>query len=251
MIGQNNLRNVIIFILLISGCSVVDHGEQVKEQSNGYMEAKLISVIDGDTIKVQLNGNDESVRFLLIDTPEISDSRYGEQPLSQEAKAFTESLLKNGNVLLEKDVSERDKYGRLLMYVYTTDGISVQEELLKNGLARVAYIYPPNTKYVDRYRELELQAKSKTIGIWEVEGYAHIGHQHGFHPDVFHDGNNSYRSFSPDDEGECNGQIKGNIGSNGRIYHTTTSSHYTQTKAEECFFNEEDATQAGYRRADG
>ena len=74
-------------------------------------------------------------------------------------------------VFIEFDVSYRDKYKRLLAYVYTEEGISVREQLLKNGLARVAYIYDPNTKHVDWFKSIQKTAQKSAIGIWSVENY--------------------------------------------------------------------------------
>ncbi len=144
------------------------------------LTAKVISVTDGDTIKAEINGQVESVRFLLVDTPETNHPRLGEQPFGQEAKAFTKQMLEGKTVLLEKDVSDRDKYGRLLYYLYV-DGKSVQEELLQNGLARVAYIYAPNTKYVDQYYAIQKEAQELGVGIWSVENYTQ---EDGFHEEV-------------------------------------------------------------------
>ena len=97
-------------------------------------DAEVVSVTDGDTIKVRINGQVEPVRFLLVDTPETNHPRLGEQPFGQEAKDFTKKMLEGKTVQLEKDVSDRDKYGRLLYYLYV-EGKGVQEELLRNGLA--------------------------------------------------------------------------------------------------------------------
>ena len=159
----------LLFTLLLGACSVqqelvqkqhVDNVEQLvnttEETVNSnvtlydvshFEQFPLVSVIDGDTIKIKYNGSDESVRLLLIDTPETKHPILGPQPYGQEAKEFTTQLLAGQQmVYLEFDVSYRDKYKRLLAYVYTADGENVQEQLLKNGFARVAYIYAPNTK---------------------------------------------------------------------------------------------------------
>ena len=77
----------------------------------------------------------EAVRFLLVDTPETKHPRLGEQPFGQEAKAFTKKMLEGKTVQLEKDVSDRDKYNRLLYYLYV-DGKSVQEELLQKWIGK-------------------------------------------------------------------------------------------------------------------
>ena len=134
--------------------------------SPSKLDAKVIRVIDGDTIEVELsNGKKETVRFILVDTPETKHPQRGVEPCGPEASAFTAKMLPAGTtVKLELDVQERDRYGRLLAYVYK-NGKSVQEALLAEGLARVA-VFPPNVKYVDEYRAIEAEAKKAKKGIW-------------------------------------------------------------------------------------
>lgn len=218
-------------------------------------DAKVESVIDGDTIKVYINDKVETVRFLLVDTPETNHPRLGKQPFGEDAKEFTKAMLEGKTVQLEKDVSDRDKYGRLLYYVYV-DGKSVQEELLKNGLARVAYVYAPNTKYVDRYYEIQKEAQQQEIGIWSIENYAK---EDGFHKEVVENAEkssstrnqNSNGKTSENKLGDCN--IKGNISSSGeKIYHMPGQQFYDSTiidtsKGERYFCSKEEAEQAGFR----
>ncbi|XKB95317.1 thermonuclease family protein [Niallia sp. JL1B1071] len=95
------------------------------------------------------------MRFLLVDTPETSHPRLGKQPFGQDAKEFTTKLVEQAKTLeLEFDIGQnRDKYGRLLAYVYV-DNVMIQEELLKRGLAHVAYVYAPNTRYMDEFEKI-------------------------------------------------------------------------------------------------
>ena len=133
---------------------------------------ELVKVIDGDTIKIIYNGKEQNVRYLLIDTPETNHPRLGKQPFGDEAKARNKELIESGTLEIEFDVGERfDKYNRLLAYIYV-DGKNIQKILLSEGLARVAYIYPPNTRYVDPYEKTQAIAKEKKLGIWSVEDYA-------------------------------------------------------------------------------
>lgn len=132
----------------------------------------LVSTTDGDTIRVMYKGVDEPVRYLLIDTPETSHPRLGKQPFGPEAKERNRALVNSGKLTLEFDIGEkRDKYGRLLAYVYV-DGKSVQETLIREGLARVAYVYPPNTRHLNPYEEAQKEAQSKKAGFWAIEDYA-------------------------------------------------------------------------------
>ncbi|VEF47441.1 SPbeta phage DNA nuclease, lipoprotein [Bacillus freudenreichii] len=152
--------------------------ETVKEKSietagaTDQIPVTLVKTIDGDTIKVIYNGKEQNVRYLLIDTPETNHPRLGKQPFGEEAKERNRQLLNSGDLTLEFDIGERvDKYGRLLAYVYV-DGKSVQETLLEEGLARVAYVYPPNTRHLSPYEKAQERAKAKAIGIWSIENYA-------------------------------------------------------------------------------
>src|SRR5699024_5086390 len=100
-------------------------------------KATVVRVVDGDTVHILLNGKEEVVRLLLVDTPETKHPTKPVQPFGPEASAFTKQMLPNGKEIeYEFDTSERDKYGRLLGYLYV-DGKMVNEALLENGLARV------------------------------------------------------------------------------------------------------------------
>jgi micrococcal nuclease len=136
------------------------------------LEVSLIRIVDGDTIKVNYNGQEETVRYLLIDTPETKAPNKCVQPYGKKASKRNEELVENSELELEFDVGERkDKYGRLLAYVYA-DGENVQETLLKEGLARVAYVYPPNTRYLDSFGDAEASAIDAHKAVWQQDGYA-------------------------------------------------------------------------------
>lgn len=157
---------------------------QPTQQTTGALariQAKVTEVIDGDTFKAMVNGKEITIRMLLVDTPETKHPTVGEQPFGKDASNFTKQLISGKTVELEQDVNNGpDKYGRLLYYVYI-DGKSVQEQLLEKGLARVAYIYAPNVKYVDQYRAIQEKAQKAGVGIWSVENYAQ---EDGYHPEV-------------------------------------------------------------------
>lgn len=112
------------------------------------------------------------MRLLLVDTPESVNPNIPEpQPFSIEASDYAKKMLTNKDVQIELDVSERDKYGRLLCYLYI-DGKMFNELLLEQGYARVAYVFAPNTKYVDQFKAIQDQAREQGIGIWSIENYA-------------------------------------------------------------------------------
>ncbi|SDM13495.1 micrococcal nuclease [Paenibacillus sp. OK060] len=147
-------------------------GKQTQGTQNNHdrLPATLLEVTDGDTLKVTVEGREEQVRLLLIDTPETVHPEKEEQPFGKDASNFVKKQVAKGNMELELDVSERDKYGRLLAYVWI-DNKMLNEQLLEYGLARVAYIYPPNTKYVDQFEEIQKQARVQAKGIWSIENY--------------------------------------------------------------------------------
>lgn len=141
-------------------------------------DAKISGHTDGDTIKLDIAGKQETVRLLLVDTPETVHPTKPVQPFGKEASDFVKELMPIGKaVQVELDVSERDKYGRLLAYLYV-DGKMVNKLLLEKGFARVAYIYAPNTRYVDEFQAIQKKAQEKGIGIWSIENYVQ---EDGFH----------------------------------------------------------------------
>lgn len=134
----------------------------------------LIETIDGDTIKVRLNGKTETVRYLLVDTPESKHPNICVQPYAEEAYLRNSELVKSGKLTLEfEQGNTRDSYGRLLAYVFV-DGQSIQGTLLKEGYAKVAYIMNPPYKYLEQFREIEGLAKRVKKNIWSREGFVTI-----------------------------------------------------------------------------
>ena len=137
---------------------------------NEKIEVKFSKCVDGDTIKLKVNGKKERVRLLAIDTPESVTPDKPVEAYGKEASNYTCNLVKNANKIeIEYDINsdKEDKYGRLLAYVYV-DGKMIQEELLKNGLARVAYLYS-NYQYTEKFKELESVAKENKKGLWNLD----------------------------------------------------------------------------------
>ena len=120
--------------------------------------AKVTRVIDGDTIVVE---GGYRVRYIGIDAPEIYPKL---EAFGMEAWQANRRLVEGKEVRLEQDISETDKYGRLLRYVWVDD-ILAEAELVRQGLAR-AKAYPPDTKYQDYLEELEQQARLGGRGMW-------------------------------------------------------------------------------------
>jgi micrococcal nuclease len=130
--------------------------------------ATVISVTDGDTIRVSLDGRPFSVRYIGVDTPETVDPSRPVEPYGRAATEANRRLVEGRAVLLEKDVSETDRFGRLLRYVYveTSAGlVMVNAELVRLGFARVA-TFPPDVRYQSQFLDLERQARTSNAGLW-------------------------------------------------------------------------------------
>ena len=135
---------------------------------------EVVRVVDGDTIIVDISGEDTRVRLIGIDTPEsVADESVKENTEEgKEASEYTTNLLEGKTVYLEYDQEILDEYGRTLCYVYLHDrNTMVNEILLKNGYARTMTI-EPNTKYKERLAAAELFAKETKTGFWKT-GFFH------------------------------------------------------------------------------
>lgn len=155
---------ILLSIFITSGCSV--------ETDVTGDEATFIRVVDGDTLIAEIDGKEEYVRLLLVDTPETKHPSKDVQPFGEEASLLMEDTFeKNETIGLEFGTEKRDKYDRILAYLYNADDVMFNELLLEEGLARVAFVYPPNDKYVDDFYEIEEQAMNDHKGIWSIPGY--------------------------------------------------------------------------------
>ena len=138
----------LVFSLLVLGCS------------QSPATAKVVQVIDGDTVVIE---GGYWLRYIGIDTPEKGEPYY------HEAWRANRDLVGGQVVRLESDVTDKDKYGRLLRYIYV-DGTFVNQELVRLGYARV---YPkgtfPDNKYYELLKEAEAEAEAEGRGIWQQE----------------------------------------------------------------------------------
>lgn len=130
---------------------------------------KVLRVVDGDTIEVDLDGQIKKVRYIGVNTPETVDPRTTVQCFGKEASNENKKLVGGKEVFLEKDVSETDKYNRLLRYVHVRldsgETLFVNDYLVRSGYA-LALTYPPDVKYNEQFREAETQAKENNLGLW-------------------------------------------------------------------------------------
>lgn len=130
----------------------------------GSPEARVVRVVDGDTIEVDINGGTYKVRYIGMDTPETVNPSKPVECFGKEASNKNKELVEGMVVRLEKDVSETDRYGRLLRYVWVGDKM-VNAELVRLGYAQVA-TYPPDVKYQDLFLQLQRDAREAGIGLW-------------------------------------------------------------------------------------
>jgi len=155
--------------------------EEVKWQipfgrSFDYNDILVTRAVDGDTLVLE---NNERVRLIGIDTPEMHESNklYRDaqcsgqdlqtiKQLGRRSYEFTKKLVEGQRVRLEFDVERFDKYKRLLAYVYLSDGTFLNAEIVKQGYASLM-TYPPNVKYADEFLRLYRQARENKRGLWE------------------------------------------------------------------------------------
>jgi micrococcal nuclease len=133
---------------------------QQLQQFTGYVSR----VVDGDTIYVVIGNQIEAVRYIGINTPETHHPTKGREPYGEAATAVNQQLVDGRWVTLVLDTQYRDRYGRLLAYVWA-DGRFVNAELVHRGYAQAA-TYPPNVRYAEHFRQLERGARENGRGLW-------------------------------------------------------------------------------------
>lgn len=140
--------------------------KQNKQLSELY---KVTKVIDGDTIEVNIAGKIERLRLIGINTPETLDPRKPLQCFGKESSNNAKELLEGKKVRLESDASQynRDKYGRLLRYVYFEDGTSYNKLIISEGYAH-EYTYNTPYKYQSEYKQAQKDAEKSQRGLWST-----------------------------------------------------------------------------------
>ena len=130
---------------------------------NDKSTEKVTRVIDGDTFEIE---GGIKIRLIGVDTPEMKNKNKTIDCFATEAKKKSEDLLTGKEVILEKDVSETDKYGRLLRYVYVGDQM-INDVLVKEGYAKIS-TFPPDIKYVEMFKAGEKSARESNRGLWSA-----------------------------------------------------------------------------------
>jgi micrococcal nuclease len=226
---------LLLAFAVLAGCSSSssEAGDLLKPIFERYPELKNLKytsavvkrVVDGDTFELDTG---EKVRMIGMNTPETVKPNSPVEAYGKEASEFTKRNLTGKKVLLFADAGDKDKYGRLLRYVFIEGETQMfNETLLLEGYANIATV-PPNVLFADRFLEAERSARANQKGLWAGSAKAAAS-----------------AALSCSDP-----KIKGNINSkNEKIYHMPGSAAYEQTKAEQLFCTEKEAQAAGFRKA--
>ncbi len=207
---------------------------------------RVTRVIDGDTIEIE---GGQRVRYIGIDTPETVSPQKPVQCFGVEASDANKKLVEGNMVRIQKDVSETDRYGRLLRYVYMDD-IFINDYLVRFGFAH-ASTFPPDVTYASQFVAAQKEARENNRGLWR--GCDSI--ENSTNTPIPTNGiseNKETPTFSSP-AGGCT--IKGNISAGGeKIYHVLGCESYDKTVIDELagerwFCTEHDAVTAGWRKA--
>ena len=232
----------ILLALSLTACDDIPNENKENKAENSqnneiYENAKVLYAHDGDTIWVKIDGKKEKVRFVGVNTPEVAKDGNPAEFMAEEAKDFTEEILKDKEIYLERDISDRDKYDRLLRYIWLEKPLSNPELsdienktlngiLVKEGYAYANY-YKPDIKYHNFLKDLEKSAQDKNLGIWSDKTKT------------------KYKKAKFDNSH----LIKGNKNSN--LYHLPEWDSYDTVKEKNAvyFKTEKEAQDAGFRPA--
>lgn len=225
------------------------------QSKNTFEEAYVKRVVDGDTAVLVINNKEFKLRMILVDTPESVHPKKGLQYYGKEASDYTKTQLTGKTIYLQKDVSDTDRYGRLLRYVWikrpatnepTQDEIKnycYNAILIKEGYGQLA-TFPPDVKYVDIFRELERDARNNSRGLWQNP--EKIGERLDKKEEIKKE---NTAAEETNNKGITSGKIQGN--KNSKIYHVPGGKNYGKVSPQNSvwFDTEEEAQAAGYRKA--
>lgn len=163
-----------LIISILVGATLVYAGLQNSNQRKVYSSTttgadyQVHKVVDGDTAEITINGQNKTVRFIGMDTPEVVDPRKTVQCFGREASNRAHELLDGKVVKLEYDnnVGEQDKYGRLLAYIVLPDGTNYNQKMIADGYAH-EYTYSNQAyKYQTKFKAAQMSAEVAQIGLW-------------------------------------------------------------------------------------
>jgi micrococcal nuclease len=156
----------VLVVLLAAGYGWARHEDG--DGAASTQTARVLRVVDGDTILVAVGGRQERVRYIGVDTPETVKPNTPVQCFGKRASAANHRLVDGRDVRLVADAEARDRYGRLLAYVYRVrDGLFVNETLLRGGYATPLTI-APNVRFADRFAALARRARDAGRGLWSA-----------------------------------------------------------------------------------
>jgi micrococcal nuclease len=202
------------------------------------IEGQVTWVIDGDTIRVKIGEQTETVRYLGINAPEVSNPPRPWERAGRDARDVNTLLVGRKTVRLELDVQERDAYGRLLAYVHVGD-MMVNAEMVRRGYANTLTV-PPNVKHEALLVRLQREAREGKQGLWSV-GAAEAPSAAPAAPQPSPPPKRAASAFG------CppSHPIKGNLTTRGECLYFLPDRATTGKKAEFCFMSEEEARQGG------
>lgn len=230
--------SILLFLTFLTGCSATtstipaaESDARVQSILTAYpplrnlpwTSAVVKRVVDGDTFETT---DGKKVRLIGVNTPEITNGKS--EAYGREAQKFTQSLLVGQTIYMFQDAGPKDKYDRLLRYVFLhSEPTMVNELLVAEGYANTMTI-PPNVLYAESFAAIERKARSQNKGLW---------------------GASPLPAAVPD--ASCKSpKVKGNINAKGdKIYHVPGGKSYELTKAEAMFCTEKEAEAAGFRNA--
>ncbi len=168
---------VISFILIVSVISLAYGIKERYSPADNKGPGKTLHVekiYDGDTIGAVVDGRFEKIRLLGIDAPEMD-----QRPWGGKTRECLRSLISaaDSRIFLEYDIERRDKYGRILAYIWTQNRKMVNDEMMKNGCA-VLFTFPPNVRYAERLRSAQKKAQEDKAGIWGERGLQERPHDY-------------------------------------------------------------------------
>ncbi|MFP5363147.1 MAG: thermonuclease family protein [Thermoleophilia bacterium] len=167
---MSSRRLTLVVLLLLAGAGGATAGGVLDgaDDAGAGERGRVVKVVDGDTIHVQVGGTREKVRYIGVDTPETKHPSKGVECFGEKASDFNAGLVAGEQVRLVRDVEERDRYGRLLAYVYRVrDGLFVNAELARLGYAQPLSI-PPDVRFADRFAQLAREAREQGRGLWSA-----------------------------------------------------------------------------------
>jgi len=169
-------KKVLLIVLILSAFwlnFVWSSAPQTNTTQSKKTLYKVVKVIDGDTITVEIDGKKESIRMIGIDTPEMVDPRKSVQCFAKEASNKTKMTLNGKNVFLSADISQgdRDKYNRLLRYVFLEDNTNFNKLMISEGYAH-EYTYNIPYKYQQEFKQAEKEARENKRGLWANDACA-------------------------------------------------------------------------------